>query len=332
MFKRLVIVGCIWAAQTLVPAYREAVQSHHYGDVQPQYRANTSREPATLRLAAFARKTIYGGYSESASSKYEEQGQQSIIPVAEAPPTVWRYREWIAYGANLVLVLVGIGGVVAACYTLRFIKKQTSTLNDQANHMASQTLVLIETLKATQRSAEAADISARTAMGVAIPTLMLSEFSFGATGSADLAAIYQYPNLRIAVTNYGQSPAFLKEWTVIFHCGDLPRVPIYTHSYTYEMEEVLDAGKPHFLGGGSVRPRHFFSDSEVSQMVGNHRELHVYGYVVYGNVFDAKLRRLKFSKVLWAIHDNGTRAAFTDCGGDKFLGNDYPEDQRPNPN
>lgn len=269
----------------------------------------------------------------------------------EPPLPRWRRSEW-------VIVYVTIAYAVIAAFTLWVIKRQADTMDakakkdiedsnaaalttkatlkaiqeqagimrEQANLMVDQKLALIE-------SANAAKTSAEAAMGVSIPTLMLSEFGFGNIMRADLAAIYQYPNLRIAVTNYGQSPAFLKEWTVIFHCGDLPRVPIYTHSYTYEMEEVLDAGKPHFLGGGSVRPRHFFSDSEVSQMVGNHRELHVYGYVVYGNVFDAKLRRLKFSKVLWAIHDNGTHAAFTDCGGDKFLGNDYPEDQQPqNPN
>jgi len=80
---------------------------------------------------------------------------------------------------------------------------------------------------ATRKSADAAKVSADIAARVAVPTLVIEKFENGNTGAANLAGFLQYPQIKIAIKNCGQTPAFLKWWTIMFSTEELPDVPIY---------------------------------------------------------------------------------------------------------
>lgn len=51
---------------------------------------------------------------------------------AETLPTKWRYREWVSLGVNILLVVIGFGGLIAAFFTLRKLERQTKATEDAA--------------------------------------------------------------------------------------------------------------------------------------------------------------------------------------------------------
>ena len=88
--------------------------------------------------------------------------------------------------------------------------------------MDGQTAILRDSVAAAQASADAAKMSAKAAMGVSVPTLMLNKFVFAPFGNDDLESKLRLPCVKIAVKNYGQTPAFLKSYAVEFTCEELP--------------------------------------------------------------------------------------------------------------
>lgn len=154
------------------------------------------------------------------------------------------------------LVWVGIGQAVVLALTLIVIWRQATLMKTHAGHLKSladaaesntiaargqlkamqdqlgqmessgkQTNKMIE---AAQRSADAAKVSADIAASVSVPTLVVDGFDLGNPPGASLEAMLQFPTVKLVVKNYGQTPAFLRSWSVFFTCDDLPEVPDYS--------------------------------------------------------------------------------------------------------
>lgn len=66
--------------------------------------------------------------------------------IISVPERGW--PDWIIFAGNLVLVLVGIGGIVVAVRTLRKIERQTKAIETQAKHMvdSERPFLMIEAL------------------------------------------------------------------------------------------------------------------------------------------------------------------------------------------
>jgi len=63
---------------------------------------------------------------------------------------------------------------------------------------------------------------------MAIPKLVVHEFSSGNAGAAALPAMLQLPKIKLVIKNYGQTPALLVWWSILFTCEELPDIPIYS--------------------------------------------------------------------------------------------------------
>jgi hypothetical protein len=99
------------------------------------------------------------------------------------------------------------------------------------------------------------------------------------------------------VKNYGQTPAFLKYWCVVFTCEDLPDLPVY---YGYPGsgivldKEVVPANEPYVLPRLHTWEQQEFSPEDVRAIIDRKKIFNVYGCVYYGDIFGNPTRRLKF--------------------------------------
>jgi hypothetical protein len=179
-------------------------------------------------------------------------------------------------------------------------------MREQANQMVNQTLGLASSVAAAQKSADAAKTSADIAVGVSIPTRVVHELGKGDVGAANVEAFFQYPKIKITIKNHGQTPAFLKWWSLCFSCEDLPEIPIYD-----------GPGNGMILDKVVVQPdaictlpelfyphRQEFSMEDVKAIISREKPFHVYGYVCYGDIFGNPLRRLKFCETVLNIFGN----------------------------
>lgn len=173
--------------------------------------------------------------SSQESQKYREYPVViSKLPAValDAPKRDW--ADWGTWGFNLLLVAVGGLQVALLCWTLRVIRRQAKEMirqrilmRKQWGEMSQQTASLKEYVDETKKIAKSSVDSANIAARVSIPTLVIEKFETGGTGAANLEAMLQYPKVKVVIKNYGQTPAFLRSWTIVFTCEELPPVPDY---------------------------------------------------------------------------------------------------------
>jgi hypothetical protein len=215
-----------------------------------------------------------------------------------------KYLEEAFAAANLsnwVLAALGVAGGIIASITLRVIFNQTK--------------ILKASVAVAQKAADAADISARAAMGVAVPVLVLQELQFEKYGNGYMG-LFEYPVFRIVVKNFGQSPAFLKSYAVVLSTDKVPEVPIYpSNPWPLDMHEVVEAGASYVLSEGRASANDSPDRAMLTALVERKSTPVVYGYVTYRDVFGSTLRTMKFSKVFFEIDPGGENALTMDWGG-----------------
>jgi hypothetical protein len=227
---------------------------------------------------------------------------------------------------NWFLVLVGTVTGWFVYKTLRAIKKQADIMEvgarDARESGAEATRIALATAKAARKAADAAEMSAKAAMGVAVPVLVLQELQFENHGGT-YEGLFKYPTFRISVKNFGQSPAFLKSYAVVVATDDLPPQPIYPKApWPCDMHEVVDAGAQYTLGGsdGRTATNDPVDDETLRILVARMNAPVVYGFVTYRDVFGASTHTMKFSKVFFEIESDGTGTLAMDWGGEEYTG------------
>jgi len=183
--------------------------------------------------------------------------------------------------------------------------------------------------RAAKESAAAAQRSTEITARVSVPTLMLSEFKSGQSGAANLAAMLQYPRVALTLRNYGQTPAFLKWWTILFTCEELPDTPVYIGQpgCGISLEKaVIEPGGSYDLPEPNFLHRYMLSEQDIEAIMGQRAFLVAYGYVCYGDIFGNPLRRFKFCETaLNVFEDTGTGPAIqwaSDMGPHLYWGTD----------
>jgi hypothetical protein len=187
-----------------------------------------------------------------------------------------------------------------------------------------QTKILGKSVVATQTAADAAEISAKAAMGVAVPVLMLDEFSFMPSAGQSLKDDLRWPRMRITVKNFGQSPAFLRSFAVEFTCSEHPSALTYPHVLYFDHGTAVEAGKSFPLEGAGVESWEGFQEEDATAIAAGKKTLFIYGCVWYGDVFGPAVHELRFCK--WG-------AEFGKAHGVLWMECDNPyerQDQRPN--
>jgi hypothetical protein len=130
-----------------------------------------------------------------------------LAGVTESAPATWRWREWILFGANLALAVVGIAGIIAAYITLLKLERQTKAGEDAA--------------KAAKDNAEAARLNAQAVINAerawitVVPYIWSPEF-YPLREKTDpvpddlrdvLHIVHQFP---AKIVNVGKTPAKLE--------------------------------------------------------------------------------------------------------------------------
>ena len=234
---------------------------------------------------------------------------------------------------TMALAIVGIVGICIALNTIREMKSQRMAMlgqwramRRQAMEMGSQTEILKSSVAAAQKSADAAKISADIAASVSIPTLVVEKFDVGETGAANLEAFLQYPQISITVKNCGQTPAFLKWWTIIFTCEDLPDIPIYEGKPGCGIildKVIVEPSTSYPLPSLFYPHRQQLAIENVKAVVDRHKMLSVYGYICYGDLFGSPLRRLKFCETALNLFDGPKPTiGWADFGDPAYTGTD----------
>jgi hypothetical protein len=158
-----------------------------------------------------------------------------------------------------------------------------------------------------ERSVAAAKTSADIAAAVSIPTLLIEKFETENMGAANLEATLKYPNVSVVIKNYGQTPAFLRSWNIVFTCEDLPPVPEYwSQPGTGEkppgagivLERVaVRTNEPYSLPMLHSWQRTEFSLEDVRAIIAHKKKLWAYGFICYYDLFRGPLQRMKFCEM-----------------------------------
>lgn len=279
--KGLAILVVLLAGQNLVPP-NESQQPEN-----PQVKSSSALPEVPTPLAESVPKMGGDKQRESSGSPFSID--------------YWREAIGPAYASNWVLALLGvIGGIVAIGSLI--------SINRQVTQMKSQTEILKDSVCAAKQAADAAKISADIAAGVSMPKLAVCEFGVGSIGAASVEAFFQYPKIKISIGNYGQTPAFLKWWSICFTCEELPDTPIYKGPGCGIILEkvIVKSGEIYTLPELFFPHRQEFSLEDVKAIVDREKWFHAYGYICYGDVFGGPLRRLKFCESVLNIY--GTEA------------------------
>ncbi len=266
--------------------------------------ANTNDKDPTSFLAfitPFQTPYLYGDRTEEASTDKEHEEQVRVVnPIVIAKvekTTLEHILDWGPWFCGVALVIVG----------------------------GLQVWFLRGTLKATAKAADAARTSAQIAMGVSVPRLILNEFAVLKIGAASIPAILQYPMLRIRVKNYGQSPAFLKSYSVIVTYNQhLPDEPLFERPQYFDTGVVADAEKEFTLGeqdGHDGIRLDKVADADIRALAEGKKCMTIYGYIEYGDVFGSPSCDVRFCKTLVELGSGGEWNPFyVDDGGAKYHG------------
>lgn len=190
-------------------------------------------------------------------------------------------------------------GIPTLCYLIR----QIHVMQAQAGHMERQTKILEDSVAVAQKAADAAKISADIAAGLSVPTLVIHEFGAGDVGAANVEAFFQCPKIKIAVKNYGQTPAILKWFCICCTCEELPDVPVYEGPGCGIVLEkiVVQPGAEYTLPNLMYLQMQEFSPEDVKAIVNREKLFCAYGYICYGDILGNPLWRLKFCETVLNI-------------------------------
>lgn len=183
------------------------------------------------------------------------------------------FEKWWPYGYGLI-TLVLLGAQILIYWR-------------QSNLMKSQALIMEATLDSQ------------------LPKLMLLEIDFGEMGVSALPAKIQYPNIRISVKNYGQTPAFVEKLGAEIACVPmLPPEPNYDRTaHDVPPETVVVPGEEFSLP--ELRPAAAFSEEDVQAVMAESKSLFVYGFIQYKSFRRAPPHMLRFCKQFVVVRVQG---------------------------
>jgi hypothetical protein len=310
-----VLLFALLPAPKPVPRQASTSSGQTAGDTQKQSQSDQSAPrqpppPASRNAGEGPGKppTTQGDGGKVAPEDKEQKVELTKLPpvviTKDAKGALDHIYDWGPWVFNLLLVAVGFLQVF-------YLGRTLGQIRTQAGHMEDQTPILRDSVAAAQQSAEAAETSAKAAMGVAVPTLVIQKFWIGPRGAADVAATLQAPKVDIVLKNYGQSPAFLKSYSVMVTCdklSDLPTHPYYSPTY-FNGVCVVEPNTAYPVGDNVSLTRPI-TDADISDLLDKTKYLTIYGVFSYGNIFDSSVKDLRFCKRLSDFGKGGVWAPF----------------------
>lgn len=311
---RMVILAVVLSiAQASPPIPRQTANQQAGKSTQSKQSTGTNQQksnaPATA--ATLPAPPISDGRSNPASQC------NACKPVIVSEPTPMPRKDgWDKAYVIATILLVGIGGF-GVCYArrsllaiesqLKEMAKQRGIMSGQLTEMRSQVSEMGQQTAVLRDSVAAAKASADIAIGVSIPTLVVHEFKTTNLEGAALSAALHFPKIDLVIKNYGQTPALLRSWSLLFTCEELPDVPVYSGQKgcgKVLTKEVVKPGDPYTLTIDSFLYRQELSPDDIQAVIERRKLLIAYGYVCYGDIFGNPLRRLKFCETALNVSDD----------------------------
>jgi hypothetical protein len=139
-------------AQTPMPTTGKAANISTGNSPTQNQSADRSQNPSLPSVAART-KDSNGPTFKSDSDKDPDSNDQPTINITNpAPvPIPWGWHEHAIFWANLILAIVGIGGIVVAIFTLCFIKRQAVEMLRQRITMVKTLIVIKEQAKSLKQ-------------------------------------------------------------------------------------------------------------------------------------------------------------------------------------
>jgi hypothetical protein len=231
--------------QALVPATGKAPDNSTRNSHTQNQSADTSKNPAAPLGSPHAKDGNGPALKPDADKDSPNFNQSAVNITNPAPaPIVWRVREWVIWGANLALAIVGIGGIVVAIFTLCFIKRQ-------AVEMLRQRITMEKTLNAIRQQASLMKVQSDQ-MERQVNASHDGLRAWVAGNVTEIEPIEnplgnRYPKQRRfqwQINNYGQTPAFIKLMTVEYSITDSADV--------IDIQKVPPRAINRFLGAGVI--------------------------------------------------------------------------------
>lgn len=305
----------------LAPQSREAKQKPTHDS-----RQNADAVPEVGRSPASAKTSTDSSNQDSGGKQSDNYQKASIAAPEKSVDVVERVISIVGVICTVGLTVAGIVGVCAAIKTLKalriqsvIMRRQTRHIARQARSMRYQTTHLKNSVIQATRAAKAAKLSADVSIGVAVPTLRVEEFRLGNGGIGTLEAKLQFPIPKIVVKNYGQTPAFFKAWTVVFTCEEIPLSPQWPNGLL--LEKNIGPQESYEIPVNPVS-RQEIPIEDAAAVAQGRKPFRAYGYILYGDIFESPLRRLKFCQIV--INQWGSDVAWADdWTRPAYQGNEY---------
>lgn len=166
-----------------------------------------------------------------------------------------------------------------------------------------------ESLRIAGISADATKSLADAALAMELPVVLLSHIDFvAAAPTMDMRTILERCPVKVTVTNYGRTPAFLTQRDVSYVCAKrLPDIPNYIFESRLPPEAVLDTRVSFDLGEAYGSYTGLFgreiTKDDIESVIARTKHFFVYGYVACRD-FQGNPHRTGFCKQLRISYPN----------------------------
>ncbi len=273
---------------------------------QPQRHPDHNNNP-TAQAASIQQSENPAIGGQERATNHTEIDQQHPVIVSKLPTVTVGKDGWdCAYIIGTwCLVAIGAAGILFALRTVKAIEEQGRSLRRQIGVMRASLTAARRNARAAKISADAAKLSADVAKGVAVPTLQLCGCTLDGTGLSRLHS----PRFNIVLKNYGQTPAFLRAFSVKVTCEPLPDPLDYNPIHAFPADQsVAEFGKPLTLPKDTWPPL-YVSGEDIKEVISRNKLLWVYGFVRYGSLFEPD-KTLPFNYALLNFGGNGSDPEF----------------------
>jgi hypothetical protein len=233
--------------------------------------------------------------------KAEQKAAETPDQKDDGTPHKWWLRpDALTAWGTLALFFVGVATAIVFIFQSILLKRQIREM--------------VKATAATEKAANAAELSAKAAIGVELPKLFLTRLNF-ANDTRTLFDMIQAPYIRIGMKNYGRTPAFVTSNCIAIYRGkDLPEEPLYWQIANVSAgDSVVESDKDYEVR--DIRHRDPVSNETVFAIQQGELSFWVYGFVRYKD-FLGESHEAKFCRLFMRIFIEGEK---TDLGRYMFV-------------
>jgi hypothetical protein len=165
----------------------------------------------------------------------------------------------------------------------------------------------------TKEIADAALLSAKAAIGVELPRVLIREMEFmNPSDAASLQAQLQFARGVVVVKNYGRTPAFLRQRSIDAAIAQvLPKTPNYRSAHDLDAGTVIEGGATYTLPVASAG---ILNNEEIADLISGKIRFWVWGHIHYRDFMDDS-HGIRFCGQLYIPPDNPLSTG----GGPRFI-------------